>query len=166
MTPSDHLVVKPEFLDEAKQLFENTEVQITISGHRHLGAAIGTQEFIEAYAERKIEKWTNEMKGLTAIARTHPYAAYTAFVHGIIGRWLYLMRTLDVDSSIFQPLEDTIQMQFIPALTGHMPTSPEVRGLLSLPARLGGMNITNPTEIVDHHESLRSNHCSIEEDDC
>ena len=60
------------------------------------------------------------------------------------------MRTLDVDSSIFQPLEDIIQMQFIPALTGHMPTSPEVRGLLSLPARLGGMNISNPTEIVDH----------------
>ena len=101
-------------MDKAKQLLENTEVQISISGHRHFGATIGTQEFIEAYAERKIKKWTNEMKYHNAIARIHPHAAYTTFVHGVIGRRLYLMRTLDVDSSIFRPLEDTIQMQFIP----------------------------------------------------
>ena len=61
----------------------------------------------------------NEIESLTATAHTHLHAAYTAFVHGTIGRWLYLMRTIDISSSIFQPLEDVIHHQFIPALTGH-----------------------------------------------
>ena len=66
-------------------MFENTNVQISTNGQRHLGAAIGTQEFIEAYAEQKIEKWVNEIESLTETARTHPHAAYAAFVHGAIG---------------------------------------------------------------------------------
>ena len=95
------------------------------NGQRHLGAAIGTQEFIEAYAAQKIVKRVNELENLTVIAHTHPHAAYAAFVHGVIGRWLYLMRTIDVSSSIFQPLEDTIHHKFIPALTGQVSSSPE-----------------------------------------
>ena len=59
---------------------------------RDMGAAIETKEFIEAYAAQKIEEWVNEIKSLTAIAHTLPHAAYTAFVHGVIGWWLYLMR--------------------------------------------------------------------------
>ena len=43
-----HLIVKPELA--AKKMFENTNVQISTNGLRHLGAAIGMQEFIEAYA--------------------------------------------------------------------------------------------------------------------
>ena len=103
-----HLVVKPELASEAKRVFENTDVQISTNGQRHLGAAIGTHEFIEAYATQKIVKCVNEIESLTAIARTHPHAACAAFVHGVIGRWLYLMRTIDISSSIFQPLEDAI----------------------------------------------------------
>jgi len=35
-----HLVVKPDLIDEAKSMFENTNVQITVNGQRHLGVAI------------------------------------------------------------------------------------------------------------------------------
>ena len=80
------MIVKPELADEAKKMFENTNVQISTNGQRHLGAAIGTQEFIEAYAAQKIEKWVNEIESLTEIACTYPHAAYAAFVHGAIGR--------------------------------------------------------------------------------
>ena len=124
--------------------------QISTNGQTHLGAAIGTHEFIETYAAQKIAKWVNEIESLTAIARTHPHAAYTAFVHGAIGRWLYLMGTIDISSSIFQPLEEAIHHQFIPALTGQVSSSPEVRKLLSLPNRLGGLNIVNPVEIAEN----------------
>ena len=144
-----HLVVKPELVSKAKKMFENTEVQISTNGQRHLGAAIGTHEFIEAYAAQKIEKWVNEIESLTAIAHTHPHAAYAAFVHGVIGRWLYLMRTINISSSIFQPLEDAIHHQLIPVLTGQVFSSPEVRKFLSLPTRLGGLNIVNPVEIAE-----------------
>ena len=74
-----HLIVKPELAAEAKKMFHNTNVQISTNGQRHLGAAIGTQEFIEAYAAQKIEKWVNEIESLTEIARTHPHAALCGF---------------------------------------------------------------------------------------
>ena len=95
---------KPEFAREATKIFDNTDVQISTDGQRHLGAAMGTIEFMEAYAAQKIAKWVSEIESLSAIARSHPHAAYAAFVHGINGRWLYLMRTLDISSSIFNHL--------------------------------------------------------------
>ena len=56
---------------------------------------------------------------------------------------------ISCSSSIFQPLEDSIHHQFIPALTGQVSSSPEVRKLLSLPNCLGGLNIVNPVEIAE-----------------
>ena len=50
------------------------------------------------------------------------------------------------ESAAFQPLEDAIHQQFIPALTGHAPCSTEMRRLLSLPTRNGGLNIVNIAE--------------------
>lgn len=41
-----HLVVKPELVDEAKRILVNTNGQISTNGQRHLGAAVGTREFI------------------------------------------------------------------------------------------------------------------------
>ena len=75
------VVVKPELVNKAKRMFKNTDVQISTNGQRHLGAAMGTQEFIETYGAQKIAKWVNEIESLTAIARTHPHAPYTAFVY-------------------------------------------------------------------------------------
>ena len=59
------------------------------------------------------------------------------------------MRTCENTSKLFAPLEKAIHHQFIPALTGREPCSQEERELLSLPARLGGLNITIPTAIAD-----------------
>ena len=42
-----HLVVEPELMDKATKIFENTEVQVTTQGQRHLGTAIGTSSFAE-----------------------------------------------------------------------------------------------------------------------
>ena len=147
-----HLVVKSKLIEEAKQIFENTDVQISTNGQRHLGAAIGTREFIKAYATQKIANWVKETENLTTLARTNPHAAYAALTHGVIGKWLNFMRTIDISSSVFQPLEDAIHHQLIPALTGKVSSSSEVRKLLSLPARLGGLNIANPVEIAESQQ--------------
>ena len=50
--------------------------------------------------------------------------------------------------SLFQPLEKVLHQLFIPALTGRDPCKLE-RDLLSLPCRLGGLNIPIPTQISD-----------------
>ena len=40
-----HLIVKEEHFDKAKFIFKGSEVKITKSGQRHLGAAIVSEEF-------------------------------------------------------------------------------------------------------------------------
>ena len=82
-----HLAVKPKLLDEATKLFENTNVQITTQGQRHLGAAIGTPTFAEEYVAGKIDKCMVEISSLSKLAFSQPHAAYTAFVHGLVSRW-------------------------------------------------------------------------------
>ena len=44
-----------------------------------------------------------------------------------------------------QPLELVIRTKLIPALTGQPPPDDEMRNLLALPARLGGIALPNPT---------------------
>ena len=63
------------------------------------------------------------------------------------------MRTINISSSIFQPLEEVIHHKFIPALTGQASSSPEVRKLMSLPTCHGGLNIVNPVELAERQLS-------------
>ena len=140
--------MKPELLDEVTKLFENTNVQITTQEQRHLGAVIRTPTFAEKYVAGKIEKWMAEISSLSKLALSQQHVAYTAFVHGVVGRSRYVMRTIANTSTLFTPLENAIYQQFILALTGHEQCSQEERKLLSLPARLGGLIITDPTAIA------------------
>ena len=144
-----HLVVKPDLMDEAAEIFHSTKVQITSKGQRHLGAAIGTPSFAEEYVALKVEKWSAEISALSSLAHSQPHVAYAAFVHGIAAKWKYVMRTINNTSQLFQPLETVIHQQLIPALTGREPCSPEERVLFSLPARHGGLNILNPMAIAE-----------------
>ena len=149
-----YLIVKPQLYDSAKQLFQDTNVQITCHGQRHLGAAIGTRLFTEEYVSRKVKIWSDEILTLSSIAETHPHSAYCAFVHGVVPKWNYVMRTIKSVGSLFQPLEDVIHRHFIPALIGRRdPCCQFERDLLSLPCRLGGMNIPIPTQLSDHQFS-------------
>ena len=144
-----HLIVKEQFLDEARRLFEGTNVNITVHGKRHLGAAIGSREYTEQYVGDKVKVWTRELLQLAEIATSQPHAACAAFVHGLSSRWTYLSRTIPEVSDLFQPLEDAIHQVFIPSLTGRPPCSKQIRDLLALPVRLGGLGLTNPTVISD-----------------
>ncbi|XP_076045374.1 uncharacterized protein LOC143027751 [Oratosquilla oratoria] len=50
------LIVKPEYFDNAKILFENNEVKLTKEGERHLGAVIGSESFKKQYVEKKVNE--------------------------------------------------------------------------------------------------------------
>ena len=144
-----HLIVKEQFLDEARRLFEGTNVNIAVHGKRHLGAAIGSREYTEQYVGDKVKVWTQELLQLAEIATSQPHAAYAAFVHGLSSPWTYLSRTIPEVSDLFQPLEDAIHQVFILSLTGRPPCSKLIRDLLALPVRLGGLGLTNPAVISD-----------------
>ena len=79
---------------------------------------------------------------------THPHVAYYAFTHGLIGKWTYFLRTLPNISDLLQPLETTILKEFIPAIAGKSISNLE-RDLFSLPVRMGGLGLCDPSSVAD-----------------
>ena len=145
-----HLVVKPEHEETARQLFTDTDVNISIEGKRHLGAALGSRTFTEEYVTNKVQVWTQEITRLAEIATTQPHAAYAAFTHGLSSRWSYISRTIPDIHDLLLPLETAIHQCLIPAITGRAPCSRQERDLLALPVRLGGLGLTNPATNSSH----------------
>ena len=140
-----YLIVKPDHVELAKTQFADTDVAITTYGKRHLGAALGSKTFTEEYVHNKVQKWTTDIINLAGVATTQPHAAYAAYIHGLSNHWLYLLRTVPDISDLLQPLEFAIHQHLIPALTGRPPCSSIERALLTLPTRLGGLGIRNPS---------------------
>ena len=73
---------------------------------------------MEQFISYQVHSWMCELEKLSAIARSHPQAAYAAFVHTLGRKWLYLARTIPGIGVLLQPLETAIRHKFIPALTG------------------------------------------------
>ena len=151
------LVVHEDKLEEAQDVFADTEIQISTSGRRELGSPIGSRSFIEDYVSKQVDVWTDELRRLCSIARSQPQAAYCAFCQRLRSKWLYLTRTIPGVSTMLQPLEDVIRMEFIPVITGQPAPNDVVRALLALPVRLGGLAIIDPTKTADaeYESSIR-----------
>ena len=130
------------------QHFKETGVSITVEGKRHLGAAIGKQIFIESYVQRKVSKWVGEIESLSSIATSQPHAAYTAFTHGLAGKWAYSARTIPNVEDVFKPLEDIIRKRFLPSITSQNAIGNKERDLMVLPTRLGELGIADPSKLT------------------
>ena len=74
------LIIKSNCSDKAIHIFKDTNIQITTEGTRHLGAALGTNQFRDEYIKEKINKWAEELQVLSEIAKIEPQAAYTCFL--------------------------------------------------------------------------------------
>ena len=145
------LVVKEESAKMAKEVFQGTGISITEEGKRHLGAALGTQGFVESYVQQKVSEWVKAIEHLSTIAETQPHAAYAAFTHGLMSKWTYISRTITNIDHLFTPLEEVIRKKFLTSLTGQNAFSDNIRDLLALPVRLGGLGITNPAASTTAH---------------
>ena len=121
-----------------------TGVKITLTGERHLGAVIGSESFRKEYIENKVKKWTRDFQQLAAIAKDEPQLAYSAYTKAISMRWCFLQRTIPDTGQYFIPLEEMIREKLIPAIIGRKISDLE-RKLVSLPVRLGGLGIQDPT---------------------
>jgi hypothetical protein len=67
-----YLIVKEEYLSSAEQAFADTDIKITTSGKRHLGAALGSDAFIEEYVSIKVQEWAEELQAPSKIALSYP----------------------------------------------------------------------------------------------
>ena len=140
------LIVKPDSLLWAQTAFKESGVSITSEGRKHLGAAIGTEAFRRSYVTKKVDSWTQDVMKLTRIAESQPHAAYAAYTHGLSSKWNYLSRTIADTAELFIPLEKAVREHLLPTLTGQVPFSDDVQDLLALPARMGGLGISNPVK--------------------
>ena len=138
------VVVKESKLNEAMESFEGTGVTITVEGKRYLGGAIGSKAFIERAIKDKVSVFKSEVENLAKFASSQPQAALSAFTHGLSAKWNYLSRALSFPDELYEPLEKTIRTVFIPALTLQPAPNDQTRQVLGLPARHGGLAITDP----------------------
>ena len=149
--PKSYLYVKASYAEQAKHLFGNTGIQITTIGTRHLGSALGSDDFVREFVGRKVAKWTSALERLTQIAHSEPHAAFSAYTHGFAAQWRYISRVVPNVGPLLEPLEEDIRKKFLPALLGRNALGDQERKLLALPARHGGMGLVNPTTLGDEH---------------
>ena len=100
----------------ATSAFAEMNVNVTIEGRPHLGAAIGTTEFRRYYIIDEVKEWSNEIETLMSTAKFQAHEVYAAFTHGLMSRWSYLPRTTRDTSPHLLSLEDKICTSFVPAL--------------------------------------------------
>ena len=139
------IVVKEEFEVKAKELFNDTGIQITSQGRPYLGAPLGCSSFCEEFVKQKVEEWKKAIITLTEIARSQPHAAYLAFSRGLSRLWCFLCRITPEICHLLKPLDDVIFLQFLPVLLGRQIPGAPLRSLLTHPTRFGGLNMVLPS---------------------
>ena len=142
--PKTWLLVKEGHVSRAKELFKDLGIQITTNGRPLLGAPLGCDTFQDAFIVQQVDQWVSELQTLSTFAATQPHAAFTAFSHGLANKWRYLARACPSLEKHVAPIEAVIRRDFLPALTGRSISDLE-RELLALPARFGGLGLSNPT---------------------
>ena len=97
---------------------ENTGINITEDGKRHLGAVTGSIEYRENYVTQKVNTWLDDLNMLCDIARIELQAAYSCFVSGYKHKLAHVIRTIPNISHQLQKIDELIVTKFIPAITG------------------------------------------------
>ena len=138
------LIVKEGREDGAKKFFGETGVVMS-TGARHLGAVLGSRADKLKYVDEKVKDWVREIGVLSKIAVTEPHAAFAAFTHCLQAKWNFLSRTIPGVGELLIDVETAIREKFIPSLL-RKEVSDDIRRLLAIPARFGGLGIFNPTE--------------------
>ena len=147
------LIVKEDKSDDAIATFQGTGVNITLEGKTHLGAALGTRSFVTSHIQKAISGWVREVEQLSSFAFSQPHAAYSAFTHGLTSMWTYLARTTPDIGNLLKPLEEAIRHKFLTAVTDQSAPNDTERYLLALSAHLGGLGITDPSQLTTFHHT-------------
>jgi len=139
------LITKTDKEELAKDIFQDTVINVTTHGHKHLGAVIGSRLYLEEYLIEKVDDWVGQITTLAEFAASQPQACYIAYTFGLKHKWTYYLRTLPDIEELLIPLEHVISRVFIPAITDHICTDAE-RNLIALPVRMGGLGLENPCQ--------------------
>ena len=104
---------------------------------------IGSKQFNKNYISSLISQWCEVITELSLIAKTH-----SAFTSGYKQKFTFFIRTIENIENVLLPLDKVIRQKLITTLFSDFPTE-ELRSLIALPCKLGGMSIVNPIEIAN-----------------
>ena len=62
------LVTKPDMEETARNIFEETAINITTESWKHLGAALGSRSYLEQYFNGKVVEWVGQVIKLAEFA--------------------------------------------------------------------------------------------------
>ena len=99
------IIAQPAKEESVREAFKDRSINVTIQGQKHLGAAIGSKEYLEEYVSEKVINWINEIAKLAELALSQPQACYAAYTFGFKHRWTYFLRTLSDIQDLLEPLE-------------------------------------------------------------
>ena len=150
------IIAKPEKEALVREAFKDTVINVTVEGQKHLGAVIGSRDYLQDYVNEKVTSWVNEVAQLAEFARAQPQTSYAAYTFGLKHRWTYFLRTLPDIQDLLEPLEEAISQVLIPAIVERKCSKLD-RDVLALPVRLGGLGLSNPC-----HEAAREHASSIQ----
>ena len=97
-----------------EEAFKETAINETVQGQRHLGAAIGSREYVEEYVNNKVTNWISE------ITVTQPQASYAVYTFGLKHRWTDSLKTLLDIEDLLAPLESAISRFLIPGIETYI----------------------------------------------
>ena len=147
------MIVKPSKYEEAKQIFDGTNINITVEGRKYLGGFIGTNDGRKKYTTELVDRWKKQLLNLCDIARTEPHAAFNGFMTGFRNKLTYHKRVIPDMEEHVAVQDEIIDRVFIPTINGGHVCTPEERKLLSLPIKTWGMSIVSEFAAEQHRDS-------------
>ena len=132
------IIAKPEKKALVREAFEDTVINVTVEGQTHLGAVIGSRDYLQDYVNEKVTSWVNEVAQLAEFARAQPQASYANYTFGLKHRLTYFLTTLPDIQDFLEPLEEAISQVLMPAIVEYKCSKLD-REVLALPVRLGGL---------------------------
>ena len=93
-----------------KEAFKETAINVTVQGQRHLGAVIGSQEYVEEYANDKVTNWISKITKLAEFTDST-----SSILCGIHLRIKPLMDLFPENSARHSRLERNVVISSIPS---------------------------------------------------
>ena len=138
------LVVSPSYLNQAASLSSDLGIKV-VSGSRFLGGFVGECSMASDFVAQKVKMWVDCVQRLSDVAKVQPQAAHAAVSRSLQFEWSFLQRVIPNCAAAFVPIRDAIHHLFYPAVLGGPVSEFEVR-LFDLPARAGGLGISDPVK--------------------
>ena len=117
---------------------------------------MGSAKEKEKWIKGKVERWVQDVRVMAGVAAKYPQAVYIGFVKCKQPEWQYAQRVVADIGHYFEPLEEVIRNELIPALLGLKggELDQDLRQTLTHSVKTGGLGIQNPMDTAQRVHSI------------